>query len=276
MTLCVQIITVLAGVLGAMMALKYSVVSRTAADSVFAVPHTSIFLPVALFSSTNQLDRKAHVSRVVSEYEIRAMLAEKPKFHRAHMTLTVMSFIVKDEHLSQEVSYSIIDCLATETSTRPSDWGLYKADQFAAGMIQAEYFTFVNTQIFSRFRAAVTVYALQRQLARCVRTKVPYFAPNADIISGRRVTEVVPTGLRRFWSAPNAWELALIAGHVLVCAALLSVAVQVRKNRISLVSQGYESVIWNNAQFEKGCQDVQQSELKFLADGCSVIVGRHR
>ncbi len=217
----------------------------------------NILSPFTLITGGTASQLEPPVSRVLSDFKITAMLKYRPRVGRAGMSLTVMSFVVKDEDLSQELSDNIIECLSLKTSTKISDWGLYNVDQFAANLIQAEYFAFVGVGKVGLFRTTMVSYLAKKQLLGCVRNKFPLFGSRADIIYGRRVTEVTPWELREVSKRTPAWAVGVIVGLSFLCATLLAVWISIRQKRIVQIAAFNEDFAF---QFDReNCCDRQET-----------------
>ncbi len=148
------------------------------------------------------------------------------------MVLLVMSFVVKYENVTQKVSDSIIDCLVAATSTNSSNWGLFAAAQFAVGMVQVEYYVFVHMDRAIIFRAEVTSYGANKTLPACVRSKVPSFSANADIVPGRKVTEAMPNEVKEVVGGIPAWVIGAIVGGMVLLTMVSIILATVKKTRI--------------------------------------------
>lgn len=169
------------------------------------------------------------LSRVASPYKITAKILQRPTKQPARTVLLFLSVIVHKEGVSQEISDSIVKCLANETSTNESKLGLFNADQFAVGYIQTEYYAFVDMDKSQSFRAKTSAYVQNKQLVGCVRQKVVGFSPQADILPGRTATEPLPNELKVAKSDVPRWLIGVIVGLLTLITMLAVTLIMLKR-----------------------------------------------
>jgi len=189
-------------------------------------------------------------------YNVSAVSVAKPTNQSGGMVLHEMSVVVKNSNLTQNVSDTIILCLANRTHTSIKDWGLYNHSKFSNTLIQAEYYAYCERPRTLMFRTNITEYLTDKELTMCVKKVTPgQFASGVagatpDIVYARNIVESIPNG-KHHEGGIAAWIVGAVVGVILLSAVIVSVILMIKRVRV------YEPVAY---EAESNWGDVELSE----------------
>lgn len=197
---------------------------------------------------------------------VTASIEEKPRVQPVGLILFDMSFIVKNENVTQEVSDAIMSCVSNASGTNVTRWGLYHAEVQIAGLIQVEYFAFTLVDDAEQFRREVTRYMIGTDLRGCVREKIPNFGIEAAVVSGRKIAESLPNS-NRAAGGLKVWIVGVICGVVFAVGLVLGVLAVLRRRTMfdkSLYDPEPAPLV-SDVERERREQQVLESELRAIA-----------
>lgn len=176
---------------------------------------------------------------------VTATLAPRPRSQPAKKVLLVLSFFVQDTNVTQELSDSIIGCLANTSNTPTSDWGLYNTSFLGGATTQVEYFAFADMYESVFFRGAISAFVANKSLPGCVRARDSAFPTSAKIIAGRKSTELMPNDVKEVVGGIPVWVVGAVVGALLLITIIGVIVATVKKTRIFdkiIFDEDYEEV----------------------------------
>lgn len=177
-----------------------------------------------------------YMRQEVVTYNVSAVSVAKPTNQSNGLVLHEMSIVVKNSNLTQNVSDSIILCMANRTLTPTKYWGLYNHSRFSNTLIQAEYYGHCARTRALAFRTNITQYLTDKELSTCVKKIAPEFASvvagtSPDIVYARNIVESLPNG-KHHEGGIAAWIVGAVVGGILLSAVIVSVIVMIKRVRV--------------------------------------------
>lgn len=164
-------------------------------------------------------------------FYVTAAVVRKPSSQAVGEELFEMSFLLKNENLTQRVSDAIVSCAANASRTDPTRWGLFNTQVISVGIIQGEYFAFTTTAAAGEFRRNMTVYMTNGNLSQCVRKRDPDFSDTGSILSGRKIVPSFPNGARSEGGV-KAWVVGAVVGAIALLSTVISLIVLMKRSRV--------------------------------------------
>lgn len=197
---------------------------------------TCVFAVVRFMSSPIALDKSLpmYVQQIPSLYKVSARLFSIPMAQPYGETLHELSFVLKDDHVTEELSAAVGKCMDEATGGAGRRWGLFNVNQFSNGLFQLEYFVFAQDKAGRLFHSDVEQFMMKKELMRCVRERVPSMSTNAKIIYARRLTPSLPSGLH-IRTGSSWWTKYVIAFLLLLNVVGVRMAIGMRQLRLSIV-----------------------------------------
>eukprot|EP00171_Calliarthron_tuberculosum_P006063 IDg6063t1 len=168
--------------------------------------------------------------RMPTPYKVTARLLSRPLAQPYGEKLFELSFVVKDDHVTEELNDAISVCMTEATGGLGRRWGLFNVDQFSRGLFQLEYFVFAKDYAEDSLKGSVAKYMAEGGLTRCVRRRAPEMKEKAKVVYARRVTSSLPHGVHTR-TGSSRWAFYLIGGLFVLDVALLCVARKMTQRR---------------------------------------------